>query len=125
MSDYEPSGQGNCDCGLGMCEYYIRRRFVFTDGRFFPCGEDNFFDLRPAGAISESRPNEPVAINMFEKRATCQSRTFADVYDGEHLASRAKSILDLDAVREDHPKVFAVEFLVDARDRMGFDFAGA
>lgn len=94
-------------------------------GDFFPWGGDNFFDYRPIDNKSETRPNEPVTVNMFEKCAIAQSRYFSAVYGDERLEPRLKAAKSLVTTHEDHPKVFPIDFIVDVWNRMNHDFADA
>ena len=74
---------------------------------------------------SETRPKEPVTVNMFEKCDVSQSRYFSAVYGDEHLKPRLKAIKALVNTHEDHPKVFPIEFIVDVWNRMNHDFVDA
>ena len=94
-------------------------------GDFFPWAEANFFDYRPIGNKSETRPKEPVTVNMFEKCAIGQPRYFAAVYGEEHLKPRLKAIKALVNTHEDHPKVPPIDFVGDVWSRMNHDFADA
>ena len=62
---------------------------------------------------------------MLEKCATFQSRIFAAIYGEEHLRTRLKAVQGLIDIRENHPKVFRIEFLADVWNRMNYDFADA
>ena len=62
---------------------------------------------------------------MFGKCATFQSRTFPAIYGDEHLKTRLKAVQGLIGVRENRPKVFQIDFLVDVWNRMNYDFVDA
>ena len=87
--------------------------------------EDNFFDYRPTDSRSETRPKEPVTVNMFEKGATGQSRYFAAAYGGEHLRPRLKAIRAMVNTHEGHPEAPPIEFIGDVWNRTNHDFVDA
>ena len=116
-------GSASLTCGCPNTKYAEGARLLLGD--FYPWREGSFFDYRPTDSKTENRPQEPVAVNMFEKCATAQSRYFAGVYGEEHPKHRLDAIKSSVNTHEDHPKATPIDSIGGVWNRANRDFADA